>query len=72
MVYLKYFIIPIVIVILLIVLMMTWGGNDAGMGFVLLLSILSLLAVVYGVFATAIVLARLSDNYLDYVEENEI
>lgn len=72
MVYLKYFIIPIVIVIVLIVLMMTWGGNDAGMGFVLLLSILSLLAVVYGVFATAIVLARLSDNYLDYVEENEI
>ncbi len=72
MVYLKYFIIPIVIVIVLIVLMMTWGGNDAGMGQILIISILSLLAVVYGVFATAIVLARLSDNYLDYVEENEI
>lgn len=72
MVYLKYFIIPIVIVIVLIVLMMTWGGNDAGMGKILIISILSLLAVVYGVFATAIVLARLSDNYLDYVEENEI
>ena len=52
--------------------MMTWGGNDAGMGKILIISILSLLAVVYGVFATAIVLARLSDNYLDYVEENEI
>lgn len=52
--------------------MMTWGGNDAGMGFILILSLLSLIAVVYGTIATAIVLARLSDNYLDYVEENEI
>ena len=72
MVYLIYFIIPIIIVLVLIVLMMTWGGNDAGMGFILIISVLSLLAVVYGTFASAIVLARLSDNYLDYIEENEI
>lgn len=72
MVYLKYLIIPIIIVLVIVILMMTWRGSDAGMGFILLLSIISLLAVVYGTFATAIVLARLSDNYLDYVEENEI
>ncbi|WP_306484229.1 hypothetical protein [Anaerococcus sp.] len=72
MVYLKYIIIPLIIAIVIVVLMMTWGGNDAGMGFVLILSLLSLIAVVYVVFATAIVLARLSDNYLDYVEENDI
>ncbi|MDU2558928.1 MAG: hypothetical protein E7C95_08105 [Anaerococcus prevotii] len=72
MVYLKYLIIPIIIALVIVILMMTWRGSDAGMGFILLLSIISLLAVVYGTFASAIVLARLSDNYLDYVEENEI
>lgn len=72
MVYLKYIIIPLIIAIVIVVLMMTWGGNDAGMGFVLILSLLSLIAVVYGTIATAIVLARLSDNYLDYVEEKDI
>lgn len=71
-VYLKYIIVPIIIAIVIIVLMMTWGGNDAGMGFILILSVLSLLAAIYGVFASAIILARLSDNYLDYVEENDI
>ena len=72
MVYLKYIIIPLIIAIVIVVLMMTWGGNDAGMGFILILSLLSLIAVVCGTIATAIVLARLSDNYLDYVEENDI
>ena len=72
MVYLKYIIIPLIIAIVIVVLMMTWGGNDSGMGFILILSLLSLIAVVYGTIATAIVLARLSDNYLDYVEENNI
>lgn len=72
MVYLKYIIIPLIIAIVIVVLMMTWGGNDAGMGFILIVSLLSLLAVVYGTIASAIVLARLSDNYLDYVEENDI
>lgn len=71
-VYLKYIIIPIIIVFVIVVLMMTWGGDDAGMGFILILSVLSLMAVIYGIFASAIVLARLSDNYLDYVEEKEI
>lgn len=71
-VYLKYIIIPLIIAIVIVVLMMTWGGNDAGMGFILILSLLSLIAVVYGTIATAIVLARLSDNYLDYVEEKDI
>lgn len=65
---LKYMILPLVLFAGAFVLILVAVPND-GMGGIFLTSLLSVIFLVYLFFASAIVLARISDAYLDYREE---
>lgn len=67
-IYLKYTILPLLIYGVLLVLTIILIPND-GLGGIFLSSLLTVIFVVYMLFASAIVLARLSDVYIDYTEE---
>ena len=67
-IYLKYTILPLLIYGVLLILTIIFIPND-GMGGIFLSSLLTVILVVYLLFASAIVLARLSDAYIDYTEE---
>lgn len=67
-IYLKYIILPLLIYGVLLVLTIIFIPND-GLGGIFLSSLLTVILVVYLLFASAIVLARLSDAYIDYTEE---
>ena len=67
-IYLKYTILPLIIYGVLLCLTIIFVPND-GLGGIFLSSLLTVILVVYMLFASAIVLARLSDVYIDYTEE---
>lgn len=67
-VYLKYIVGPVILLGALMTLAMIFN-KDSGLGGILLISLIILLMAVYSMCASAIVMARLSDNYLDYNEE---
>lgn len=69
-VYLKYVIGPVLILGTLMTLALIFN-KDTGLGGILLISLIVMLMAIYSIFASAIVMARLSDNYLDYVEAKE-
>ena len=70
-VYLKYIIGPVILLGALMTLAMIFN-KDSGLGGILLISLIVMLIAIYSIVAPAIVMARLSDNYLDYIEEENL